>query len=244
MDFVLLGASTVEMLRSCVVLLHLAMLLLKLRWRGNVKAGRLSNSPSLQLLKVCFYRSPFASHLSLFQERGLDIGGLHSRIATVTAAERIYFITTIPRQTSSTTSKLWGSLAFLLPLSDPRRWVYLGEAARSGRNSIWFLEGFADEVEKFASGFGSSAAVFAIGRALKGNVDEDRKIIFDTSWGFERMICVAVAAVEFFNFQLACYRKAVDAWTIVGIRLNVVKDVRKLIAQRIWESRPEAKYET
>jgi hypothetical protein len=32
------------------------------------------------------------------------------------------------------------------------------------------------------------------------------------------------------------------AWTLVGIELKVVKDVRKLIAKLIWDSREEALY--
>jgi hypothetical protein len=33
------------------------------------------------------------------------------------------------------------------------------------------------------------------------------------------------------------------AWTQVGIKLKVVKDVRKLIAKLIWDSREEALYD-
>ena len=33
------------------------------------------------------------------------------------------------------------------------------------------------------------------------------------------------------------------AWTLVGIKLKVVKDVRKLIAKLIWDSREEALYD-
>jgi hypothetical protein len=33
------------------------------------------------------------------------------------------------------------------------------------------------------------------------------------------------------------------AWTQVGIKLKVVKDLRKLIARLIWDSREEALYD-
>jgi hypothetical protein len=33
------------------------------------------------------------------------------------------------------------------------------------------------------------------------------------------------------------------AWTLVGIKLKVVKDVRKLIARLIWDSGEEALYD-
>jgi hypothetical protein len=44
------------------------------------------------------------------------------------------------------------------------------------------------------------------------------------------------------SFQLASYRGAVDARTIIARRNNVSKDMRKLIAAMIWRTREEAKY--
>jgi hypothetical protein len=42
---------------------------------------------------------------------------------------------------------------------------------------------------------------------------------------------------NFANSRLQSYRKAVDSWTIVGLRNGVVKDIRKMIGKMIWGAR-------
>jgi hypothetical protein len=59
---------------------------------------------------------------------------------------------------------------------------------------------------------------------------------------FDRYIGPANQALQLYNFELESYRKAVDSWTIVGLRNNVVKDVRKMIWRMIWDAREEAAY--
>jgi hypothetical protein len=41
---------------------------------------------------------------------------------------------------------------------------------------------------------------------------------------------------------LQSYRKAVDSWTIVGLRNSVVKDIRKMIGKMMLDAREEAVY--
>lgn len=131
------------------------------------------------------------------------------------------------------------SLGGLFEKSDPQRWFWLGLAAENGE-SEWFLSGFGEQVLAFDSGSGRAAVVFAIGRALKGRVN------FSTSQAFGRYCSIEPAnrAILFFTFQLSSCRKAVDTWTIVASRLGVVRDVRKLIGQLIWETRHMAEYKT
>jgi hypothetical protein len=59
---------------------------------------------------------------------------------------------------------------------------------------------------------------------------------------FESCVGPANQALEFFEFQSVSYCRAVEAWTFVGIRKNVVKDIRRLIAELIWEARDDAVY--
>lgn len=69
--------------------------------------------------------------------------------------------------------------------SDPRRWDYWAVAAahQAGWN---FLSSFSKQVEKFHSGSGGSAtAVFSIGHALKGHVNEKERKIFNVDSEFE-----------------------------------------------------------
>jgi hypothetical protein len=49
-------------------------------------------------------------------------------------------------------------------------------------------------------------------------------------------------ALRFYEFQLQSYRKAVDRWTIVGLRNRVVKDIRNMIGKMIWDAREEGAY--
>lgn len=42
---------------------------------------------------------------------------------------------------------------------------------------------------------------------------------------------------RYYMHQLNMYRKMVDTWTLVGMRCNVVKDVRIMIARKIWKQR-------
>ena len=54
----------------------------------------------------------------------------------------------------------------------------------------------------------------------------------------------AKQAIAFYEAQIKASKDAMRAWTLVGIKLKVVKDLRKLIAKLIWDSREEALYKT
>jgi hypothetical protein len=105
------------------------------------------------------------------------------------------------------------------------------------------LSDFAKQVELFNYGSGSAAVMFAIGQALQGHVNEDARIIFSSD-GFDSRIGPAKQAITFYEAQIQVTKDAMRAWTQVGIKLKVVKDVRNLIAKLIWDSRDEALYKT
>ncbi len=133
-------------------------------------------------------------------------------------------------------------LGCLLDKSDPQRFFWLGKASACGRYSSFF-DDMAEEVGHFNSGTGHANVVFAIGRTLKGHIDNKKRHLFGSPhYHFDTLIGPANQAVGFYKFQLQSCRKAVDTWTVVGIRNNVIKDIRILIAKMIWESREEAKY--
>jgi TPR repeat protein len=134
-------------------------------------------------------------------------------------------------------------LGDLLGKSDPQRWRWWGFAAALGIS--WrFLSNFAEEVELFNSGSGSAAVMFTIGRALQGHVDEESRKVFNSSYNFDSLIGPTKQAIAFFETQIKATKDAMHAWTQVGIKLKVVKDVRKLIAKLIWDSREVALYKT
>jgi hypothetical protein len=129
-------------------------------------------------------------------------------------------------------------LGSLLDKFDPQRWRLWGRAVALGDRV--FLSKFVKQVDLFNSGSGSAAVMFAIGEALQGCVNEEKRTIFNSERKFDVYIDPAKQAIAFFEFQIKACRKAVDAWTIVGKRFGVVKDIRVLIAQLIWGARAEA----
>jgi hypothetical protein len=134
-------------------------------------------------------------------------------------------------------------LGRLLNESNPQRWRWLGRAASLG--SSWdFLHTFSKQFELFNSGSGSAAVMFAIGQALQGHVNEEARTIFKSAYDFDSLIGPAKQAIAFYEAQIQARKDAMRAWTLVGIKLKVVKDVRKLIANLIWDSREEALYKT
>jgi TPR repeat protein len=134
---------------------------------------------------------------------------------------------------------LWLGNSF--EVSVPQRWRWWGRAAALG-GSWRFLDNFAEQVELFYSGYGNAAVMFAIGRALQGHVREHARTIFSSDYEFDSLIGPAKQAIAFYEAQIKSTKDAMRAWTLVGIKLKVVKDVRKLIAKLIWDSREEALY--
>jgi TPR repeat protein len=129
----------------------------------------------------------------------------------------------------------------LLDELDEQRWYWWGRAAAC-RVSRSFVHGFVKHVELFKSGSGSAAVMFAIGRALQGHVNEDARTIFNFDDDFASCIGPAKQAIAFYQTQIKGTKEAMYAWTQVGIHFNIVKDVRRLIAKLIWDSRDEALY--
>jgi TPR repeat protein len=127
--------------------------------------------------------------------------------------------------------------------SDAQRWRWWGRAAALGV-SFFFLSNFAKQVELFNTGSGSGVVMLEIGRALRGHVDEEARTIFKSSFINYSCIGPAKQAIAFYEAQIKATKDAMRAWTLVGIKLKVVKDVRKLIAKLIWDSREEALYKT
>jgi hypothetical protein len=135
-------------------------------------------------------------------------------------------------------------LGHLLDESSSQRWRWWGRAAALGfRSSFFFLSNFAKQVEMFNSGSGSGDVMFAIGQALQGQVNEQKRTIFNSDYDFDSLIGPAKQAIAFYESQIRATKSAMHAWTQVGIKLKVVKDVRKLIARLIWDAREEALYE-
>ncbi len=125
---------------------------------------------------------------------------------------------------------------------NPQRFVLLGKAAVNGANSLPFLTAMEVQLLNFKYGTGQANIVFAIGRVLKGHIDNEKQTVFGLYRLYRSNISFANQAFLFYEYQLKSYRNAVDIWTIIGKRLGVVKDIRKMIGLMIWDSRDDAKY--
>jgi TPR repeat protein len=129
----------------------------------------------------------------------------------------------------------------LLDKNDPQRFVWFGRAAANGE-PFSFLKEMRDQIRNFSSGTGLSNVMFVIGRALKGHINNESRTLFGSTWNFDAHIGPAKQALQFYEFQLQSCQKAVDSWTIVGLRNGVVRDIRKMIGKMIWDAREEASY--
>ena len=125
--------------------------------------------------------------------------------------------------------------------NDPARWVWFSKVAVCGWPASFF-QSFPRQVEQLMSGSGNATVVFLIGRALKGNMDMEKKKIFGKGYNFDSLISPANQAVSFYECQISCARLAVDTWTLVATRMHIIKDIRVFIGKMIWEARFEANY--
>ncbi len=134
-------------------------------------------------------------------------------------------------------------LALGFSRSDPMHWHWLIKAAEFGDTQS-YLETFHFAVGAFRMGKESSsgAVVFEIGHGLKRHINVEQRTLFNNSESFSVYSKPALDAIGFYDNQVRACRLAIDTWILIGIRLNVVKDVRRLIAKLIWVSRQEAKY--
>ncbi len=123
--------------------------------------------------------------------------------------------------------------------SESQHWVWLGRAASRGSDLVDFTKRFSKRVKWFLSASERAPILFAIGRGLKGYFNTDG---FESSFRLDFSIPPAILAIKFYIAQLSACRKSVDAWSIVGIRCGVVKDIRIMVGMMIWDSRDLAKH--
>jgi hypothetical protein len=74
-------------------------------------------------------------------------------------------------------------LGCLVEKTDLQRFVWLEKAAVNGGG--WsFLSEIEEQNRNFNSGCGNANVIFAIGRALKGHIDNEKRKIFGDSYSF------------------------------------------------------------
>jgi hypothetical protein len=90
---------------------------------------------------------------------------------------------------------------------DPQRWQWWSRAASLGDYWRVFAR-FAEQVELFNSGSGSTASMFAIGQALHGHVNDNARTIFSSDYRFDSLIGPAKQSIAFYEAQLKGTKEA------------------------------------
>ena len=129
----------------------------------------------------------------------------------------------------------------LLNKSGTDCWIWLSRGALHG-SYVTFIWSLSEQVDQLIFGSGNPTIVFMIGRALKGNIDMEKKLFFGFRCDFDRNVVQANQAVSFYDSQIRSARLAVDTWTLICTRLRLMKDMRVFIGNMIWEARFEANY--
>ncbi len=116
-----------------------------------------------------------------------------------------------------------------------QRYRWWGRSAArdcSGVHSMLF-QASSEQMLLLEEGKGSVRAVFEIGAALKPHLDLANARAFGKPLG----VCKQSVqlCVELHDKWCAEAKKAISCWTVVATRLGVVKDVRLLIAQMLWD---------
>jgi hypothetical protein len=110
--------------------------------------------------------------------------------------------------------------------TDPQRFAWLGKAAISGYSHS-FLNEMVQHMGKFNCETGHANVVFAIGRALKGQIDNDAHQIF----GFLTTILTLLSdrRIKLLNFTIFSWNR-IEERSILGLLLAFVAKLSKTFA--------------
>ncbi|MBX9636015.1 MAG: hypothetical protein K2Q45_00500 [Nitrosomonas sp.] len=194
--------------------------------KGNIYAKILvatffSNEDNLPFLKECLLlgeREVFRYFAKMY---------VYGRYGNSTVGYQFYYCAA---QLGCVTSML--IFADSLDLFDPQKWYWYGMAAKITNN---YTRDFAKVIMNFREHANHLDAVFMIGRMLKPEYFEKTYI-----W-----VEIAEEAIYFYKKQCVRARRAVDAWSLVALRIGnhiINKDMRKKIAEMIWNTRNEIEY--
>jgi hypothetical protein len=116
---------------------------------------------------------------------------------------------------------------------DPQHWHWTGKAAHRGHSRVQYLDDVSDCLDAFLEGKVPSACIIQINAMIGGMLTpEVAEMWSDVRHPYRDVLLYIKAMCKSWS---ADARRAVDAWLVVGKRLRVVRDVRKMIGKRIWD---------
>jgi tetratricopeptide (TPR) repeat protein len=127
--------------------------------------------------------------------------------------------------------KKYGELAF--ESDDWERYYWWGRAALQGFYAPEFGASVLDFLPSFEEGR-NGRILRTMAPLLRGNIDVGKRIVLGITYNVYRMgqfQCV----IELHDAMLGRARCAIDCWSIVGRRCQLVKDMRVIIAKMLWE---------
>jgi hypothetical protein len=96
------------------------------------------------------------------------------------------------------------SLGKLLEKDDSQRFYWFGRAATANGDSfgsVYFMNEIRGQIRKFSSGTGHASVIFAIGRALKVHIDNEKGTIFGNVSIFDSLIDLSMKLSISTNFN-------------------------------------------
>jgi TPR repeat protein len=128
---------------------------------------------------------------------------------------------------------------------EPEHFFWLGKAAIDPDLSSFFCQSMQKQVSAYCTNptLELGPVIFQIGCSLSGDVDVDviskQKVFWEVRQLHKRR---ASQALKMYASWLRLTKEAMDCWTVIAKRKRVVKDVRKMINNVIWESRKQGLY--
>ena len=113
---------------------------------------------------------------------------------------------------------------------------FFGSASSYNTNKLSPCLGIV--VERYAADKSYGAVIFEVGEIFKGNVNTAEQEVFGLKQR-PKDFHILARAVAMYDGWCVVAKEACVMWILVGKRMGFIKDIRKLIARMVWESRAD-----
>lgn len=136
--------------------------------------------------------------------------------------------------------------ANLVLIDKPEYFTYMGNYIKLSGISYDHFRIICEKIDEFERNPTNKLrqTIFRMGEIVNDQCTynyEGCYFIYDCSCTYDQYTS-ACRAISFYNDNIKQTINAINCWTIIATRLNLVKDIRKLISLLLWESRCEGFY--